>query len=114
MCTGGRIKHHLIHNISRPESVILFVGYQAYGTLGREISSGKKNVRIFGAMRDVKAQVIRFIESYWDSGESLKVVTGNSGPMQKLVIEVAKEYKLETSIGSPFDTRAYYVMIYMN
>ena len=64
--------------------------------------------------KDVKAQVIRFIESYWDSGESLKVVTGNSGPMQKLVIEVAKEYKLETSIGSPFDTRAYYVMIYMN
>ena len=62
--------------------------------------------------RDVKNEVIRFIEEHWDSGESLKVITGNSPGMQKLVIEVAEEYKLKNSIGTPFDTVTYYVMIY--
>ncbi len=57
MCTGGRIKHHLRRNISRPESTILFVGYQAYGTLGRMISDGKPEVRIHGRNCEVKAQV---------------------------------------------------------
>jgi len=59
MCTGGRIKHHLVNNISRAESTILFVGYQAAGTLGRQILDGDKEVRIFGQMRPVNAQVVR-------------------------------------------------------
>src|SRR5438046_6923409 len=57
MCTGGRIKHHLVHNISRPESTILFVGYQAEDTLGRQILDGAKQVRIFGEMREVHARI---------------------------------------------------------
>jgi metallo-beta-lactamase family protein len=57
MCTGGRIKHHLVHNISRPESTILFVGYQAEGTLGRQILSRPPAVRIFGEFHPVKARV---------------------------------------------------------
>ena len=57
MCTGGRIKHHLIHNISRPESTVLFVGYQAQGTLGQEIVEGKDPVRILGEEREVKAEI---------------------------------------------------------
>jgi len=57
MCTGGRIKHHLINNISRPENTVLFVGYQAMGTLGRRIVDGGKRVRIFGAYRKVRAKV---------------------------------------------------------
>ncbi|MBC8356788.1 MAG: MBL fold metallo-hydrolase [Planctomycetes bacterium] len=59
MCTGGRVKHHLRRNISRPESTILFVGYQAFGTLGRLISDGKPAVRIHGRTYELKAQVAR-------------------------------------------------------
>ena len=57
MCTGGRIKHHLIHNITRPESTILFVGYQAKGTLGRQILEGKPDVRIHGNNYPVRARI---------------------------------------------------------
>jgi metallo-beta-lactamase family protein len=59
MCTGGRIKHHLVNNIERPESTILFVGYQARSTLGRTISSGAREVRIHGQVRSVRARVAR-------------------------------------------------------
>lgn len=57
MCTGGRIKHHLVHNISRPESTLLFVGYQAEGTLGRQITARSPEVRIFGRTHPLKARV---------------------------------------------------------
>jgi len=57
MCNGGRIKHHLVSNISRPESTIMFVGYQAVGTLGRQIVDGAKKVRILGRMYKVKARI---------------------------------------------------------
>ncbi len=57
MCTGGRIKHHLENNISRKESTILFVGYQAVGTLGRQIVDGAKQVRLFGKTHRVRARI---------------------------------------------------------
>jgi metallo-beta-lactamase family protein len=57
MCTGGRIKHHLVNNISGEENTILFVGYQAAGTLGRQIVDGAKRVRILGQYYPVKARI---------------------------------------------------------
>jgi metallo-beta-lactamase family protein len=73
MCTGGRIKHHLVNNISRKESSIMFVGYQAMGTLGRLIVDGAKEVRILGQKYKVKAKVsqINGISAHADRNEML-------------------------------------------
>lgn len=57
MCTGGRIKHHLVHNIGDPASTILFVGFQSPGTLGRAILDGAPQVRILGQDHKVRARV---------------------------------------------------------
>ena len=63
MCEVGRIKHHLKHNIWNPKNTILFVGYQAPGTLGRKIVDGAKTVKIFGEEISVNARV-EYIEGY--------------------------------------------------
>lgn len=59
MCTGGRIKYHLVNNITGRNNTIMFVGYQAIGTLGRQIVEGAKKIRILGRTYPVKAKVVR-------------------------------------------------------
>jgi metallo-beta-lactamase family protein len=77
MCTGGRVKHHLKNNISRPESTILFVGYQAVGTLGRLILDGVDPIRIFGEEHEVKARIekISGFSAHADQNELLRWIT---------------------------------------
>lgn len=57
MCEGGRIRHHLRYNLSRPECAVVFVGFQAAGTLGRRIVDGAKSVRIFREPYAVRAKL---------------------------------------------------------
>jgi len=57
MVTGGRVKHHIVNNIRRPESTILFVGYQAEGTPGRILLDGAQEIRLLGQIYPVKAHI---------------------------------------------------------
>ena len=58
MCEGGRIRHHLKHHLWNKNDTILFAGYQATGTLGRQIFDGAKSVRIFSEQIDVNAEIV--------------------------------------------------------
>jgi metallo-beta-lactamase family protein len=88
MCTGGRIKHHLVANISRPDSSILFVGYQAAGTLGREIVDGAAQVRIFGENYPVEAKVVYLhgFSGHADQQQLLKWLTSLTKPPSHVFI----------------------------
>jgi len=57
MCNGGRIVHHLKHNLDREETQVMITGYQAHGSLGRRLVNGADSVRIHGLTIPVRAQV---------------------------------------------------------
>jgi metallo-beta-lactamase family protein len=88
MCTGGRIKHHLVNNIAKRQNTIMFVGYQAVGTLGRQIVDGEKRVRILGQEYAVKARVARIngFSAHADKEELLKWLSGLKRPPKKLFV----------------------------
>jgi metallo-beta-lactamase family protein len=88
MCNGGRIKHHLARNITRPESTILFVGYQAAGTLGRQIADGTKEVRILGQTYPVRARVARLdgCSGHADRDELLRWLGALKRPPKKTFV----------------------------
>jgi metallo-beta-lactamase family protein len=74
MCEGGRIQHHLKHNLWRPECSVVFVGFQAEGTLGREIVEGAKKVPVLGEPIAVRSRIytINGFSAHADRGELLE------------------------------------------
>jgi metallo-beta-lactamase family protein len=88
MCTGGRIKHHLVNNITRKESSIMFVGYQAVGTLGRQLVDKAKEVRIFGQKYKVRAKVkqINGFSSHADRNEMLNWLMKFKSPPKQVFL----------------------------
>lgn len=83
MCTGGRVRHHLRHNLSRPDCSIIFVGFAAEGTLARIIIDGAKSVRLFGDEIPVRARIhtVNGFSAHADRAELLdwRARTGRPG-----------------------------------
>jgi metallo-beta-lactamase family protein len=88
MCTGGRIKHHLSRYIEDELSTLLFVGYQASGTLGRQILDGAREVRVFGGFRPVCIQVeqIHGLSGHADRNELLDWLGRMPGGPEKVAV----------------------------
>lgn len=88
MCDAGRIKHHLKHNLWRKESTILFVGYQAVGTLGRALLDGAGSVKLFGEEIDVKAEICRLpgISGHADNRGLMKWISSFEKKPEKVFV----------------------------
>jgi metallo-beta-lactamase family protein len=81
MCTGGRIRHHLRHNLWRKESAVIFVGFAASGTVARQIIDGAEHVRLFGEEIAVRSPIhtINGFSAHADQRELLAWRGGISG-----------------------------------
>lgn len=107
MCEAGRIRHHLKHNLWRPECTILFVGYQANGTTGRIIVDGIKEIKLFGEPIQISAEIaqlhgasghadknglITWINAFGKKPKKVFVVHGEDGVCDEFTECLKKEY----------------------
>ena len=88
MCDAGRIRHHLKHNLWREECTILFVGYQANGTLGRRLIEGEKNVKLFGEPIEVHAHIesLHGVSGHADRNGLLAWLGGFNTPIEHVFV----------------------------
>jgi metallo-beta-lactamase family protein len=98
MCTAGRVKHHLKHNISDPRNTVLFVGYQAENTLGRLIQNGLSPVRIYSEWFQVEAEIrtIHGFSAHADQGELLSWYDALGGVRHKTFLVHGEESACQT------------------
>ena len=90
MCDAGRIRHHLKHNLWRPECTVVFVGYQGEGTLGRALLEGVESVKLFGEEIAVHAQIVNFqgLSSHADRNHLLSWIQAIQAPKPQHVFVV--------------------------
>ncbi|HIU87730.1 MAG TPA: MBL fold metallo-hydrolase [Candidatus Avilachnospira avistercoris] len=124
MCDAGRIRHHLKHNLWRPACSVVFAGYQAEGTLGRQLQDGKKDVKIFGEAIHVEASIetmgdmsshadqeglLSWVGAYKKAPSRVFLVHGDDGAMEELsgLIKERYGFKVECPYsGTVFDLAA--------
>jgi metallo-beta-lactamase family protein len=99
MCEGGRIQHHLKHNLWRPECSVIFVGFQAEGTLGREIIGGSKKVLVLGEPIAVRAGIytINGFSAHADQKELLEWLGGFGNKPDVFIVHGEESVSLEFS-----------------
>lgn len=117
MCTGGRVRHHLRHNLWRKESAVIFVGFAASGTIARQIIDGAKHVQLFGEEIPVRSAIhtINGFSAHADQRELLAWRSGISGcqttflvhgeePVMKQLADHLQGYRVEMPrLGEAFD-----------
>ncbi len=124
MCDAGRVRHHLKHNLWRPECTILFVGYQAQGTLGRILVEGAKEVKLFGESIEVRASIeklvgmsghadkrglLHWIDSFTKKPQRVFVVHGDDAVTESFADCLQREHGLSAYApysGTRFDVLA--------
>ncbi len=124
MCDAGRIRHHLKHNLWRPECTIVFAGYQAAGTLGRILQDGAVTVKLFGEEVAVNAEItqlngvsghadqnglIRWVTAFERKPEKVFLVHGDDAVCDSFAALLAQQYHLPAEApfsGAQFDLAA--------
>lgn len=124
MCDAGRIRHHLKHNLWRPESTILFVGHQSEGSLGKIIIDGAKEVKLFGEIIQVNAQIkrlngtsghadktglLKWINSFERKPDKVFVTHGEEESCEAFAALLTEEYGMESTApfsGDCFDLQS--------
>ncbi len=103
MCTGGRVRHHLKHNLWRPESSVIFVGYAARGTLARKIVDGAASVHIYHEEIPVRAKIFTIggFSAHTDQAELLAWHRRTGNPERTFLVhgdqEVMKHFAVKLS-----------------
>jgi len=119
MCNGGRILHHLAHNIQNPNTHVLIVGYQSHGSIGRQLVDKVPKLSLFGEVKKVKANIhtlngfsahagqtdlLKWFASVAPSKPKVVITHGEDGPRKKLAELIKKQYKLNSVLPNIGDT----------
>ncbi|MBI1901234.1 MAG: MBL fold metallo-hydrolase [Planctomycetia bacterium] len=119
MCTAGRIKHHLRQNLPRPQCTILFVGFQAHGTLGRQILEGNREVRIHGRQYPVRAEtaqiygfsghadrtgLLKWLGAFKTPLKRVFLTHGEEAPALALKEQIRERFKLAAEVPAYLET----------
>ena len=117
MCEGGRILHHLAHNVGNKNNFIIITGFMAEGTLGRKIEEGNRFVQIFDRDHEVKAKVVSLysLSAHGDQNDLVDMVKNSAGNLKNIFIvhgepdqaKALKEKIMELGFGVKINTPSF-------